>query len=93
MYKRQVLSYLRLNFLTRFLPICDPRTIPDVIKGRQRIEWIILDTFDMYSAFYDQPQKIGNIAKFFLDNKCEVEFAGFINYRHGTSAVVRAKKL
>ena len=88
-----VLSYLRLNFLTRFLPICDPRTIPDVIKGRQRMEWIILDTFDMYTAFYDQPQKISNIAKFFSDNKCEVEFAGFINYHHGTSAVVRAKKL
>jgi len=88
-----VLSYLRLNFLTRFLPICDPRTIPDVIKGRQRMEWIILDTFDMYTAFYDQPQKISNIAKFFSDNKCEVEFAGFVNYHHGTSAVVRAKKL
>lgn len=88
-----VLSYFNLNVLTRFLPICDPRTIPKVIKGNQRLEWIILDTFDMYTAYYDQPQKISNVSKFFLDNKCVVEFAGYVNYRHGISAVVRAKKL
>ena len=79
--------------LTRFLPICDPRTIPRAIKGKQRLEWIILDTFDMYTAYYDQPQKITNVSQFFLDNKCIVEFAGYVNYHHGISAVVRAKKL
>ena len=87
------LKFLKLGILTRFLPICDPKTIPEVIKHNQKMEWIILDTFDMFSAYYDQPQKISKIEKIFLRNKCKVEFAGYVNYKYGTSAVVRALKL
>ena len=46
-----------LSFLVRFLPICDPRTIPATLN-KKKPEWIILDTFDMFSAYYDYPQKI-----------------------------------
>ena len=88
-----VFSYLGLSILTRFLPICDPKTIPKVINKSQKMDWIILDTFDMLSAYYDQPQKISTISKFFLKNKCKVEFAGYVNYDHGISAVVRAVKI
>lgn len=88
-----IFSFFGLGVLTRLLPICDPKTIPKVIKKSQKMEWIILDTFDMFSAYYDQPQKISKISKFFLRNKCKVEFAGYVNYDHGISAVVRAVKI
>ena len=88
-----ILKFLGLSILTRFLPICDPNTIPKVIKQNQKMEWIILDTFDMFSAYYDQPQKISKIEKIFLKNKCKIKFAGYVNYEYGISAVVRAEKL
>ena len=56
------------------------------------MDWLILDTFDMFSAYYDQPQRIKDIRSFFIENNCEVIFSGYINYNFGISAVVRAKK-
>ena len=86
------LKFIGLNVLTRFLPICDPNTIPKILKNKEKMDWIILDTFDMFSAFYDQPQKIETVKKIFMSNKCKIEFAGYVNYDYGVSAVVRAIK-
>lgn len=81
-----------LDFLTRFLPICDPNTIPKSVNKSDKMDWLILDTFDMFSAFYDQPQKIKEIKKFFIENNCKVIFSGYVNYKFGISAVIRAYK-
>ena len=56
------------------------------------MDWIILDTFDMFSAYYDQPQKISTVKNIFMSNKCKIEYAGYVNYDYGVSAVVRAIK-
>lgn len=88
----KLLEMIGLSFLVRFLPICDPRTIPATLNKKETLEWIILDTFDMFSAYYDYPQKISDIEKIFISNNCNITFSGYINYKHGTSAVVRATK-
>lgn len=89
----KILNILRLNFLVRFLPICDPRTLPSDLSNEDFKEWLVLDTFDMLSAYYDYPQKISEVKKIFLKNNCKITFAGFVNYKHGVSAVVRATKI
>ncbi len=86
------LKFIGIDILTRFLPICDPNTIPKILKKNERMDWIILDTFDMFSAYYDQPQKISTVKKIFMSNKCKIEYAGYVNYDYGVSAVVRAIK-
>ena len=86
------LKFIGIDILTRFLPICDPNTIPKILKKNERMDWIILDTFDMFSAYYDQPQKISKVKKIFMSNKCKIEYAGYVNYDYGVSAVVRAIK-
>ena len=86
------LKFIGLDILTRFLPICDPNTIPKILKKNERMDWIILDTFDMFSAYYDQPQKISTVKNIFMSNKCKIEYAGYVNYDYGVSAVVRAIK-
>lgn len=88
----KLLEMIGLSFLVRFLPICDPRTIPATLNKKETLEWIILDTFDMFSAYYDYPQKISDIEKIFISNNCNITFSGYINYKQGTSAVVRATK-
>ena len=62
------LKFIGLDILTRFLPICDPNTIPKILKN-ERMDWIILDV-DMFSAYYDQPQKISTVKNIFMSNKC-----------------------
>ena len=57
------------------------------------MDWLILDTFDMFSAYYDQPQKIKEIKKFFIENNCKVIFSGYVNYKFGISAVIRLIKI
>ena len=54
------------KIVNRFLPICDiDGTLPKNINEQQLREWCILDTFDMFSPQYDQPQKISTIVAWF----------------------------
>ena len=55
-----------LSFLTRFLPICDPNTIPKSIKKSDKMDWLILDTFDMFSAYYDNRKELKILETFLL---------------------------
>jgi len=52
----------------------------------------VLDTFDMLSPEYDNPQRIGTVAKMFERAGAEVTFAGFVDNGTGRAAVVRAVK-
>jgi len=46
----------------RFLPICDvARTIPSGLSPLEKREWVILDTFDMFSPRFDQPQRLAQV--------------------------------
>ena len=82
---------LRIDRLTnRFLPICDiKKTMPQGIDNNDLREWIILDTFDMFSAAYDQPQKIKEVKNWFVEMGMTQVFGGIVRYsdRYETAVV------
>ncbi len=86
---------LRLGMvLHRFIPICDiNRTFPSDIAKNELREWVILDTFDMFSPAYDHPQRIKTVKKWMEESGTDVTFADFVTYAgHIKAAVVRAIK-
>ncbi len=65
----------------RVIPICDvEKTIPKNLSPSEKREWVILDTFDMFSPEYDQPQKIKDVSAWFEEFGLEVTFSGFVSY-------------
>ena len=88
-----ILVKLKLHMLTRFLPICDiEKTIPKNIDEETLKEWIILDTFDMYSPEYDNPLKIKEVRDYFISKNCQVIFSGYKEYDGLKAAVVKVRK-
>jgi SAM-dependent methyltransferase len=78
----------------RFLPICDVnRTLPHDLSKEELKEWVILDTFDMFSPEHDHPQRIDLVRKWFEEYGIEVGFAGFAKYeKEKMVAVVKGIK-
>jgi len=78
----------------RFIPICDiNRTMPDYLSKEELREWVILDTFDMFSPAYDNPQPVKTVRKWMEESGAEITFAGFLSYANNLRiAVVRAIK-
>ncbi|MBK8495660.1 MAG: hypothetical protein IPL50_12025 [Chitinophagaceae bacterium] len=65
------------RFVNRFIPICDIKgTLPGGLSKQETREWCILDTFDMFSPEYDQPQKISTVKKWFEENSMEQVWGG-----------------
>jgi ubiquinone/menaquinone biosynthesis C-methylase UbiE len=84
---------LGLSVFTRFLPIVDIRTLPVLsLNDKQLREWVVLDTFDMFSPAHDHPQRLNAVAKMFESHGAQVTFVGFEKYSGGLVAVVRAVK-
>jgi SAM-dependent methyltransferase len=88
----QGMNRIGLHALTRFLPIPDLAIMPEGLSPDQLWEWVVLDTFDMLSPEYDNPQRIGTVARMFGRNGADVTFAGFVDNGTGRAAVVRAVK-
>jgi hypothetical protein len=87
------LSKNSLNKLNRFLPICDiDGTLPKNLQYQQLREMCVLDTFDMFSPEYDQPQKISTIVNWFKNNQMTDVWGGEISYDNGKASVVKGKK-
>ena len=88
------LNTIRLNFATRFLPLVDLRTMPNEVLSKEQFrEWVVLDTFDMFSPEHDHPQKISDVADMFSRNGVNVTFKGYVEYGAGfKAAVVRGIK-
>jgi SAM-dependent methyltransferase len=78
----------------RFLPMCDiKRTLPAGLSKEALREWVILDTFDMFSPAYDNPQRISRVKKWMNESGAEVTFAGFVTYANNLKlAVVKGIK-
>jgi SAM-dependent methyltransferase len=75
----------------RFIPICDIKnTLPPDLTKEQLKEWVILDTFDMFSPEYDQPQRVETVRQWFEEFGIEVTFAGTINFE-GNNLVTAVK--
>ena len=85
----------RLNVLNRFLPICDIQgTLPPNLSAQQLREWVVLDTFDMLSPEFDNPQRISTVERMFSDAGAKVTFAGHVDVPPvGRAAVVRAVRI
>jgi len=88
----QGMNRVGLHALTRFLPIPDLAIMPKGLTPDQLREWVVLDTFDMLSPEYDNPQRIGTVARMFERSGADVTFAGFVDNGTGRAAVVRAVK-
>lgn len=81
-----------LGRFTRFLPLVDLETLPAQLTPEQRREWAILDTFDMFSPAYDQPQRVKTVARMFERHGADVTFAGDVEVDRMKVAVVRARR-
>lgn len=91
MHAFRLLQRARLSVLTRFLPLVDLRTIPPGLSEDHVREWALLDTFDIFSPEYDNPQRVETVARMFDRNGADVTFAGYLQDGSRT-AVVRAIK-
>lgn len=82
------------KYLNRFIPVCDiDRTLPAGLSEEELREWVILDTFDMFSPRYDSPQRIETVARWFREAGLQDVWSGWVEYAPGLeAAVVRAKK-
>lgn len=79
---------------TRFIPVCDiDGTLPKNISKETLREMVVLDTFDMFSPQYDQPQKIETVVAWFKDNGMTDVWGGVIYEDGFKSAVVKGRKL
>lgn len=86
-----LLRKLGLGVLTRFLPLKDVSHFPPNLSARERRELAVLDTFDMYSPEYDQPQRVDEVVRMFERAGARVTFAGKVAYGgYGIATVVRA---
>lgn len=89
----QKLERVGLHALTRFLPLVDLRTLPPGLTRQELREWAVLDTFDMFSPEYDNPQRLSAVAAMFERNGARVTFADFVDHGYGLAAIVRAVAL
>lgn len=87
-----LLCFLRLGVLIRFIPITDVRGFPRSLSPAQRREWAVMDTFDAFSPEFDNPQRVQDVARMFSRRGCEVTHAGLAHYPGGSGMVVRAIK-
>ena len=89
-----ILHKFGLGIMTRFLPVVDLRTLPSLtLSAKQFREWVVLDTFDMFSPVHDHPQTISKVAQMFQRHGANVSFSGFEPYANGcVAAVVRGVK-
>ena len=82
------------KIVNRFIPVCDIKgTLPRNLSKTELREWVVLDTFDMYSPEHDHPQRIETVRDWFQKYGMEVTFAGNITYgKHFKAAVVKGLK-
>ena len=86
---------IHLGFLNRFVPICDIKNTIDYknITKKQLKENLILDTLDMFSPAYDEPQDPKYIESILKKKNCKIIYSGYLNYfKNFKSYVIRAKK-
>lgn len=91
----RIFNRMHIGKLTnRFLPICDiQHTLPHNLAPEQLREWVILDTFDMFSPQYDNPQRIRTVKAWLLDFGMSPIQAGFVSYGENNQvAAVKATK-
>lgn len=85
------LQRVGLGVLRRFLPVVDIYgALPAGLSEDGLREWVVLDTFDMFSPAFDNPQRLKDVARMFERAGAQVTFCGHVDFRIGSAAVVRA---
>jgi ubiquinone/menaquinone biosynthesis C-methylase UbiE len=81
------------KFGIRFLPVCDiDGTLPKNLSKEKLREMVVLDTFDMFSPEYDQPQRISTIENWFNEYGMKDVWGGTIVEGVFRAAVVKGVK-
>ena len=81
------------KFVNRFIPVCDiDGTLPHTLDYPQLRQQCVLDTFDMFSPQYDNPQKIDTVVKWFKKYGMENVWGGKITYDNCVASVVKGIK-
>ncbi len=81
------------KMMNRFIPICDiDGTLPASLTYQQLREHCVLDTFDMFSPEYDNPQSINTVADWFKKHGMEQVWGGKIKYENCVASVVKGIK-
>jgi ubiquinone/menaquinone biosynthesis C-methylase UbiE len=74
------------KIVNRFLPVCDIKsTIPSGLSKEALREWVVLDTFDMFSPAYDQPQRLETVVRWFREFGMNEVRGSVIRYGDGNS--------
>ena len=72
------------RIVNRFLPVCDiKRTIPHQLDKATLREWVILDTFDMFSPAHDYPQRLQTVVHWFVELGLERVTGSVLSYGDG----------
>jgi len=81
------------KLVNRFLPVCDiDGTLPLGLSDQRLREMVVLDTFDMFSPQYDQPQRISTVVGWFNKYGMTEVWGGNIPYDKFKAAVVKGIK-
>ena len=64
------------KFLAQIIPVVNYSIQFPFLEKKQQIEWSILDTFDMLSPEYDQPQKLTTLEKWVVKYNLEKIYCG-----------------
>ena len=83
-----------LSRLNRFVPISEmPEALKNCLNDKEIEEWMLLDTFDMFSPAFDKPQRLSTVRKWFIELDFINVDARFIQYdKEMTAAVVKGTK-
>lgn len=81
------------SVINRFIPVVDIRGLPTGLDAQQLREWVILDTFDMFSPEHDHPQTIATVKRWFENYGMKVTFAGDVHYDKAKVAIVKGIKI
>ena len=76
------------------MPICDIKnTLHANLSKEQLREWVILDTFDMFSPEYDHPQSLSTVHQWFEEFGMTEVWSDFIPFGEGNRvATVKGKQ-
>jgi ubiquinone/menaquinone biosynthesis C-methylase UbiE len=77
------------KFLAQIIPISNYSKQYPFMSKKDLVKWAILDTFDMLSPAYDNPQSISSLKKFAKNNNIKIEYCG----KGHNGYVLRGKKI
>ena len=73
----------------RMLPVASAHLQDIPLTNEDFKSWIVLDTFDMYSPAYDQPQTFTKVAQLLTSEN----FSGIVRHPHGGISITATRNV